>query len=103
MLEHLTLDSFAPLIGQQFRLVLADGSTLDAVLERASEVPVSGWQPEANRPARKPFSLLFLGRSQAVLPQSIYRFQHETLGELEIFIVPVGRTAEGVTYEAVFA
>lgn len=103
MLDHLTLDSFAPLIGQPFRLVLADGSSIDAVLESAREVPDSGWQPQSGRPARKPFTLLFLGRSQAVLPQSIYRFQHETLGELDIFVVPVGRTADGINYEAVFS
>lgn len=103
MLEQLTLDSFAPLVGQPFRLLLAEGVTVDAVLETAREVPASGWQPEGGRPARKPFSLLFLARSQTVLPQQIYRFQHQTLGELDIFIVPVGRTTDGISYEAVFS
>src|SRR5262245_59440089 len=103
MLESLTLDSFTPLIGQSFRVMLPDGQALDAVLESAREVTASGWQPEDKRQARKPFSLVFLGRSQTVLPQATYRVQHETLGDLDIFIVPVGRTPEGITYEAVFS
>ena len=103
MLENLTIESFTPLTGQPFRIVLADGSSLDAELQSVREVPVSGWRPEGNRPARQPFALLFLGRSQVVLPQAVYRLENETLGALEIFIVPIGRTPEGVSYEAVFA
>ena len=103
MLDRLTLDSFTPLISQPFRLVLPDGTTLDAELESAREVPASGWQPAGSEQSRKPFSLVFLGRSQVVLPQSIYRLQNETLGELEIFIVPIGRKPEGIIYEAVFS
>jgi hypothetical protein len=103
MLERLTLDSFTPLIGQPFRVLLPNGATLDAELTSAREGPGSGWQPEGSQQARKPFSIVFLGRSQVVLPQSIYRLQHETLGDLEIFIVPIGRTPEGINYEAVFS
>jgi len=103
MPEDLTLDSFTPLIGQPFRIVLVDGASIDAELESVREVPASGWQPQGSRSARQPFALLLLGRSQVVLPQAIYRLQHETLGELDIFIVPVGRTREGINYEAVFS
>jgi hypothetical protein len=37
------------------------------------------------------------------LPQATYRFEHETIGAFDLFIVPVGRTAQGVSYEAVFS
>ncbi|MDX6508976.1 MAG: hypothetical protein QOG81_728, partial [Gaiellaceae bacterium] len=36
------------------------------------------------------------------LPQQIYRFDHDELGTLEIFIVPIGTDEGGVRYEAVF-
>jgi len=44
-----------------------------------------------------------LCRSQYVLQQAIYRFEHEAIGSFEIFIVPISRTAEGVSYEVVFS
>ena len=36
------------------------------------------------------------------LPQRIYRLEHAELGGLDLFLVPIGRDASGITYEAVF-
>jgi hypothetical protein len=51
---------------------------------------------------RPPFSLVFLAKDPRVLPQSIYRMEHTELGVLEIFLVPIGKDAEGVSYQATF-
>ena len=48
------------------------------------------------------FSLYFTGPGDFYLPQSIYRLEHDALGALEIFIVPVGKEKAGYRYEAVF-
>ena len=48
------------------------------------------------------FSLLFYGPLQPVLPQCIYRLNHDALGSMEIFLVPLGPDAESMQYEAVF-
>ena len=45
------------------------------------------------------FSLLFQGPPQPVLPQSIYRFAHERVGEVDLFMVPIDRNAQGIQYE----
>jgi hypothetical protein len=37
-----------------------------------------------------------------VLPQRNYRFEHADIGAFEMLIVPVGRDAQGTSYEAVF-
>jgi hypothetical protein len=37
------------------------------------------------------------------MPQRIYRLQHEELGQLELFLVPIGPDADGMCYEAVFS
>jgi hypothetical protein len=103
MLEQFTLDTFTPLTGQVFTVDVEGMAPLGAVLESVTEIPVSGWRPEEAAEHRKPFSLLFLGPPQVVLPQAIYRFEHETIGAFEIFIVPVSRSAEGVRYEVVFS
>jgi hypothetical protein len=37
-----------------------------------------------------------------VPPQKLYRLRHEELGKVTIFLVPIGRDASGVSYQAVF-
>ncbi len=52
---------------------------------------------------RQPFALIFRGPGDIVLPQRIYRLEHESTGPLDIFLVPVGQEDDHVLYEAVFA
>jgi hypothetical protein len=47
------------------------------------------------------YALLFRGPGTFVLPQQIYKLKHDRLGEFDLFLVPVGRDANGVHYEAV--
>ena len=103
MLEQFTIDTFAPLAGQAFRLLVEGADPIAMRLESVTEIPVSGWRPEDAAEHRQPFSLVFLGSPRFVLPQAIYRFEHDEIGTFEIFIVPIGRTAEGVSYEVVFS
>ena len=49
------------------------------------------------------FSLYFLGPGDFYLPQRIYRMEHDELGELDMFIVPVSKDKTGYRYEAVFS
>lgn len=58
--------------------------------------------PDQKGQLREPFSLLFLGPGQPVFRQQVYRLEHARAGVLELFLVPVGKDAEGVQYEAVF-
>ena len=37
-----------------------------------------------------------------MLPQGTYKVEHEKLGTLEIFLVPIGPDKEGLCYEAIF-
>ena len=47
--------------------------------------------------------LLFSGPATSLLHQGTYDFSHPRFGTHTIFIVPVGRDATGVNYEAVFS
>ena len=101
MLERLTAETFAPAVGEAFVLDDADAGRLQLdLLESRLHHPDAPPADEAG--TRAPFSLLFLGPVEPVLPQRIYRLTHDTVGEIEIFIVPVGRDENGTTYEAVF-
>lgn len=61
--------------------------------------------------ARNPFSVVFGGPAEPVLPQGICRLEHEQLGPLDVFLVPVGPgepaapgpAAAAMRYEAVFS
>jgi hypothetical protein len=49
------------------------------------------------------FSVLLQGPVEPVYPQRSYRLGHPRLGEREVFISPVARTAAGTRYEACFS
>ena len=52
---------------------------------------------------RDAFSVVFRGDNRPVLEQQIYRISHDTLGNMDLFIVPIGPDHEGMRYEAVFS
>jgi len=98
----LTFDLFAGRVGERFVLA-ADGvapSTLDLV-EATESTELGGTGADGVR--RPQFSLVFRGGPEAALPQSSYRLAHADLGELELFLVPIGPDAGRMRYEAAFA
>jgi len=99
VLDRLAHADFARLVGSTFRLESAEVPPVSLVLLEAVELPRRAGRPDA---PRAPFTLLFRGPNEPVLPQRIYALGSELLGRLEIFLVPVGRDGAGVLYEAVF-
>jgi hypothetical protein len=86
-LDALTVSDFEPLLHQRFRLAEA----FDAELVEVTEI--------AREPGgRAPFSLVFEGGPTPPVPQGIYAVQHDDLGTIEIFLVPIASDR----YEAVF-
>lgn len=85
-LQTLTAEDFRPLRGTRFRLTSrAAGVSVDTELAEVTEHPGG-----AGGTLRAPFSVLFHGPLQPVLPQGMYRVEHHELGTLELFVVPVG-------------
>ncbi|MHB0969739.1 MAG: DUF6916 family protein [Thermoanaerobaculia bacterium] len=98
--EILTIDFFTPLVGTEFHTTAPGGSEQTLVLESATP----NEKHEESRKAlsrQEPFTLLFRG-SETILPQQVYTMRHTTAGNVDIFIVPVGRDARGTQYEAIF-
>lgn len=102
MLDRLTIDDFAPALGQPF---VIDGGRLGPIELKLAKASTHDPQapPVDDAGTRSPFTLLFRGPPDPVLAQQICRLENATVGQLEIFIVPVGRDADGTDYEAVFA
>jgi hypothetical protein len=94
-LATVTCAEFAACLNQDFELVFPDG-TLSLKLSEARPL---GARPE---PPREPFALTFIGPAKLRLPQGTYKMRNPTLGEMEIFIVPIGADSSRSAYEAVF-
>lgn len=102
----LTVDDFADRVGERFLLAAdvagdaGDGPTLELV-EVSSSGEAGGRGPAGEE--RMQFALVFRGPAAPVLPQGIRHLRHDDLGELELFLVPLGVDAGGARYEAAFA
>lgn len=101
-LEWLTYDQFAPRVGQTFDVGGDEGPTVPMVLSDATERSEYGGRgPDGQQ--RRQFSLEFRGPATSALPQGTYRLTNAELGELTVFLVPIGADVESVRYEAAFA
>ena len=99
MIEDFDTSTFSGRGGEAFRVLRDDGSTLELEFVSVTPGPVP---PDDARGERTPFSIVFRGPLEPVLPQRIYRFEHDELGSFELFIVPIGPDESGMQYEAVF-
>ncbi len=95
--KALVLEDFADKVGEVFCLSEEGIPAIPLTLTEAE--PLTNRLPPDVRP---PFSLIFLGKDPRVLPQRVYRLEHAELGEVAIFLVPIGKNAEGVSYQATF-
>jgi hypothetical protein len=108
-LETLTAMDFRNHRGTRFRLTAGSPEGGQSVSVEAKLAEVSEYTGDAQGTFRAPFSVLFHGPIEPVLPQGIYRLEGEHFGSVELFLVPVGPQAaspEGAPapmgYEAVF-
>ena len=92
--EHFEQAAFVENLGSKFRLQLEGSDWIELDLIDVSELQKG--------PHQEMFSIVFRCSSEKVLPQRIYHLDHERMGELDLFLVPIKKDAEGVYYEAVF-
>ena len=98
MAERPTEENFSRHLNTKFQLRL---ETPEPVALELAEVNVykdeSGAQEGWER-----FTAVFHGPAEAFLPQHMYQLRHEAMGDLTLFLVPIGRDERGFRYEAVF-
>lgn len=98
-LDQLQPSDFSLYLNETFYVHLEGISPIDLELVRVAKAG-SESRPEA----RAPFSVQFLGPiSPRYLIQHIYHLEHEKMGALDLFLVPVGPEAGRMRYEAIFA
>jgi hypothetical protein len=87
---------FQPHVHSTFQMRIGDGRSIALELLSVSGLPTT---PHAKR---APFALMFRSKERQAFSQQIYTLSHEQLGELEIFLVPLGPDEIGMVYQAVF-
>jgi hypothetical protein len=101
-LNEITRETFEPMVGTDFTLKFENGQEARITLVKLTRI----MELVATAPnlKREPFSAYFETPDSIYLPQGMYPFTHEGLGEevLPIFIVPIAREEGKYRYEAVF-
>lgn len=102
MPERLSEEDFRKHLGTKFRVRLDEIEGAPGVeLELDEVVPYPTLSHSLGDAVR--FSTYFRGPGDIFLPQRIYKLEHEQMGEIELFLVPVGQDQRGFRYEAVFS
>jgi hypothetical protein len=94
----ITLDDFEPCLGQTFLVSPENGDSLELELNQVKPLGAT----DAKAGGRQPFSLLFRGPLEPVLAQQLLHIENSTLGELALFLVPIGPDENGMLYDATF-
>lgn len=94
MTTPLTHEEFAKHLHTKFRARVGDIETVELEMTELSEHRVTSQQ--------ETFSVIFRGAGETPLGQGTRRFEHEQMGDFDLFIVPIGASDGTVSYEAAF-
>ncbi len=104
-LDDLSRKDFAAQLNTAFRIHVAPGKSIEVTLTKLRVKAGRPFEPGQIPPGdagHERFSLLFSGARSERLEQETYTFDHETLGQFDCFIVPIGtRDPRRIYYEMI--
>ena len=92
--QDFTLQTFSEQLNTKFRLHYAPSKSADVELVKVKDL--------GSTPSHTQFSCIFVAPPEVPIFQSIFRLEHDRLGSFQLFLVPVGKDARGVEFEAIF-
>ncbi|MCB1560037.1 MAG: hypothetical protein KDI75_02885 [Xanthomonadales bacterium] len=95
-IHEISADTFANLGDGTIDIARADGSRLSLRLHGVSPLGAHGPRPVP------PFSAILIAPDGTQLAQGVYALEHPTLGQLELFLVPIAPKDGQPAYEIVF-
>lgn len=98
---RLSVDDFAPLVGDRFELKGSTDQRVSARLVEARPVKSEGSRP-GYLPRNEAFSLVFQADGGQPLVQDLHAVRHPELGSLSLLLVPVSPLGQSRRLEAVF-
>jgi len=99
-LDRVTVQDFAEHLGTSFQIEHLPGRYLEAELIKATS---ASRRHTRRNSTRDPFSLTLHVAQREAMPQNTYRVCHPVLGQLDLFLVPIGRPTAGTRLQAVFS
>jgi hypothetical protein len=93
-MEHLKAADFEKHLNTKFKIHRAEDSVFEAALVEVFEL--------RNDDLLESFSIIFLVPIEFGFFQQIFKFEHDEMGTMELFIVPVRQVETGIRYEAIF-
>ena len=96
MLDTITAEQFAACGDEPFRAQHGDEEVAFELIEATALASAGSPRPSP------PFRVLLRAQAGFNGGQGIYRVQHPTLGEMDLFLVPIAREEGRVRYEAIF-
>lgn len=74
--------------------VMNDGSDIRLTLVEVSE--------RKHLSGHEQFSILFRGPTEETFGQGLFQLEHPSMGQFDVFMVPIRADGNGIYYEAVF-
>jgi hypothetical protein len=93
-IDELNSRIFTECLHDTFTLIAPGGETCPLELIEVAEKPAA--------PGNEQFSIVFRETEGHRAPQGIYTLEHERLGRIELFLVPVDEGSGRIALEAVF-
>ena len=100
--EGLTRSRFAPHVNSAFQVKLGPLQHADVRLVEVADLPAPAGAGSAPGDREGQFSLIFRGPHEPRLAQNTYTVEHAEMGAFALFLVPVGDSADGRHYQAIF-
>jgi uncharacterized protein DUF6916 len=97
-----TAHTFRPRIGDVFQFELGEGGELELELVEVEEGGLEATEAAKAAGLREPFSILFRGPLEPLLPQGTYSVKQKQVGAFPLFIVPISQDEADTRYQAVF-
>lgn len=94
MSEFPSRDEFSNHLGTKFRVYFHPEQPTEVELTEVSEI--------RRQPSSEAFSLIFLAPPEVGPWQGLHKTEHDSLGTMELFLVPVGQSEKGWSFESVF-
>jgi hypothetical protein len=93
-LAQIDRKAFVAHLHTRFKVQTDGANPISLELDEVKDLP--------SPPTYDAFALVFRGPAHTRLPQQTHRFEHESLGSLDIFVTAIAGDAESIFYEAVF-
>lgn len=90
------LDRFTPHVGEKFEVALSQGSLRIELVEATALPAYTGAHSKGS------FSLVFRAPKDCELAQGSVALDHEKVGWVILYLVPIGEDQDGRYFEAVF-